>query len=45
MSDQTHRAVTVVGVEAILPDAPDAATFWQNLTQNRYSISEIDPER
>jgi malonyl CoA-acyl carrier protein transacylase len=45
MSDHAHRAVAVVGVGAILPDAPDAATFWQNVKQGRYSISEVNPER
>jgi malonyl CoA-acyl carrier protein transacylase len=45
MSNHAHRAVAVVGVGAILPDAPDVATFWQNIKQGRYSISEVDPER
>ncbi len=47
MSDYGHieKAVAVVGVSAILPDAPDAQTFWQNLCAGRYSISEVDPER
>jgi len=40
-----EKAVAVVGVSAILPDAPDAQTFWQNLCAGRYSISEVDPER
>ena len=39
------KAVAVVGVGAILPDAPDAMTFWQNLQQGRYSITDVDPER
>jgi acyl transferase domain-containing protein len=28
-------AVAIVGVGAILPDAPDAHTFWENLKQGR----------
>ena len=30
-------AVAIVGVGAILPDAPDAATFWDNVANGRYS--------
>ena len=39
------RAVAVVGVGAIMPDAPDAPTFWQNIKSGRYSITEVSPER
>jgi acyl transferase domain-containing protein/NADP-dependent 3-hydroxy acid dehydrogenase YdfG len=35
----------VVGVSAIMPDAPDAATFWANIKAGRYSISDVPPER
>ncbi|MFN2130484.1 MAG: beta-ketoacyl synthase N-terminal-like domain-containing protein, partial [Anaerolineae bacterium] len=45
MSEQAHRAVAVVGIGAILPDAPDVATFWRNLQQGRYSITEVPHER
>ncbi|MFN2155476.1 MAG: beta-ketoacyl synthase N-terminal-like domain-containing protein, partial [Anaerolineae bacterium] len=45
MSEQAHRAVAVVGIGAILPDAPDVATFWRNLQQGRYSITEVPYER
>ncbi|MCV6970271.1 beta-ketoacyl [acyl carrier protein] synthase domain-containing protein, partial [Mycobacterium bohemicum] len=37
--------VAVVGVSAIMPDAPDAATFWANVKSGRYSISDVPPER
>ncbi|MGB8859531.1 MAG: SDR family NAD(P)-dependent oxidoreductase [Ilumatobacteraceae bacterium] len=37
--------VAIVGVSAILPDAPDAATFWDNVSRGRYSISEVLPSR
>ncbi len=36
------RAVAIVGVAAIMPDAPDAAAFWQNIQDGRYSISDVD---
>jgi acyl transferase domain-containing protein/acyl carrier protein/NAD(P)-dependent dehydrogenase (short-subunit alcohol dehydrogenase family) len=43
--DPAERAVAVVGVGAILPDAPDAATFWRNVVEGRDSISEVSPDR
>jgi len=45
MTDSLDRAVAIVGVGAILPDAPDAGAFWQNVTNGRYSITEVDPDR
>ena len=45
MSYDPAQAVAIVGVGAILPDAPDAASFWRNLTEGSYSISEVDPAR
>jgi malonyl CoA-acyl carrier protein transacylase len=39
------KAVAIVGVGAILPDAPDAPTFWQNIKQGRYSVTEVPRER
>ncbi|GIE58329.1 type I polyketide synthase [Actinoplanes octamycinicus] len=41
----TLPPIAIVGVGAIMPDAPDAATFWTNLTTGRYSISDVPPER
>ena len=46
MSDATaRRAVAIVGLGAILPDAPDVPTFWQNVLDGRYSITETPRER
>ncbi|HSD76495.1 MAG TPA: beta-ketoacyl synthase N-terminal-like domain-containing protein, partial [Solirubrobacteraceae bacterium] len=45
MTTPAEHAVAIVGVGAILPDAPDAAAFWRNVTGGRYSISEVDAER
>ena len=45
MSSSADRAVAIVGVGAVLPDAPNAPTFWQNIRNKRYSISETPPER
>ncbi len=45
MKDHYADAVAVVGIGAILPDAPNAAAFWSNVAGKRYSISEVDPSR
>ncbi|HNB69930.1 MAG TPA: beta-ketoacyl synthase N-terminal-like domain-containing protein, partial [Acidobacteriota bacterium] len=45
MEDTAYRAIAVVGIGAALPDAPDASTFWANVTGGRYSISEVSPDR
>lgn len=39
------RAIAIVGVGAILPDASNASTFWDNIKAGRYSISEVTPDR
>ncbi|HZW03548.1 MAG TPA: beta-ketoacyl synthase N-terminal-like domain-containing protein, partial [Anaerolineaceae bacterium] len=39
------KAIAVVGVGAILPDAPDVATFWKNIQSGRYSIGDVTPDR
>jgi acyl transferase domain-containing protein/acyl carrier protein/NAD(P)-dependent dehydrogenase (short-subunit alcohol dehydrogenase family) len=43
--DPAERAVAVVGVGAILPDAPDAQRFWQNVLAGRDSITDVTPDR
>lgn len=45
MTDFLDRAVAIVGVGAILPDAPNAAAYWKNVKTGRDSISEVDPAR
>ncbi|HYU56442.1 MAG TPA: beta-ketoacyl synthase N-terminal-like domain-containing protein, partial [Actinomycetota bacterium] len=37
--------IAIVGVGAILPDAPTAAAFWENVRRGRYSITETPPDR
>lgn len=39
------RAIAIVGVGAILPDAMNATEFWNNLLQARYSIAETPRDR
>ena len=45
MTDAFDRALAIVGVSGILPDAPDVSRFWENVKQGRYSIREIPPGR
>src|SRR3954454_6268283 len=45
MTSSTDRAVAIVGVGAILPDAPNATAFWENLRRGHYAISDVDPAR
>ena len=45
MDEYLDRTVAIVGVGAIMPDAPDARAFWDNIKNGRYSISEVDPAR
>ena len=45
MKDTAHRAVAIVGVGAIMPGAPDAERFWENLKSGTYSITEVDADR
>ncbi|MBX7222216.1 MAG: SDR family NAD(P)-dependent oxidoreductase [Blastocatellia bacterium] len=45
MEDTAYRAIAIVGVGAVLPDAPNAPAFWKNITGGRYSIRDVMPDR
>jgi len=45
MSKSAHKAVAIVGVGALMPDAPNASAFWQNIKDGRYSISDVPRDR
>ena len=45
MRDSAHKAVAIVGMGAVLPDAANARAFWQNIKDGRYSITEVQKER
>jgi len=45
METTARRAVAIVGVGAVLPDAPNALAFWENIKNGRYSVTEVDPKR
>ena len=40
-----ERAVAIVGVGAIMPDAPNAPKFWQNIREGVSSIREVPRDR
>ncbi|MCE1253130.1 MAG: hypothetical protein LWX83_06220, partial [Anaerolineae bacterium] len=40
-----NRAVAVVGLGAVLPDANDPQAFWNNIQTGRNSISEVSDDR
>ncbi len=39
--ETAERAVAVIGVGAVLPDAPNATQFWENVASARYSIIDV----
>jgi acyl transferase domain-containing protein/NAD(P)-dependent dehydrogenase (short-subunit alcohol dehydrogenase family)/acyl carrier protein len=45
MESTTHKAIAIVGLGAVLPDAPNVAKFWDNVKQGRYSITDVSPDR
>ena len=45
MDSTADRAVAIVGMGAMLPDAPNAPAFWNNILAKRYSIIPVPSER
>ncbi len=45
MDSTAERAVAVVAIGAMLPDAPNAPAFWKNIRDKRYSITEVPANR
>ncbi len=45
MTQSSDRAIAIVGVGAVLPDAPNAPAFWNNIINKRYCISETPADR
>ena len=43
--DTASRAIAIVGVGAILPDAPNAPAFWENVQGGPLQHHEVTPER
>ncbi len=45
MGTHAARPVAIVGMAAIMPQAPSGDAFWDNITHGRYSITDVPPER
>jgi len=45
MKSSAEKAVAIVGVGAVLPGAPNARKFWQNIKEGVYSITEVNADR
>src|SRR5271167_3375154 len=45
MENTAHRAIAIVGVGAVLPDAPNVPAFWENVKNSRYSVTEVTLDR
>ncbi len=45
MTEYSYEPVAVVGVGAIMPEAPDREAFWANITGGRYCITDVPLER
>jgi acyl transferase domain-containing protein/NAD(P)-dependent dehydrogenase (short-subunit alcohol dehydrogenase family)/acyl carrier protein len=45
MEPIAHRATAIVGLAAVLPEAPNVAAFWRNVKSGRCSITEVTPDR
>ncbi len=45
MEKTANRAIAIVGVGAVLPDAPNVTAFWENVKKGRDSISQVRPDR
>ena len=45
MKKTAHKAMAIVGVGAVMPEAANASIFWKNIKEGRYSITDVRPER
>jgi acyl transferase domain-containing protein/acyl carrier protein/NAD(P)-dependent dehydrogenase (short-subunit alcohol dehydrogenase family) len=45
MRNSGYKAIAVVGIGAVLPQAPNAAAFWKNIKEGRYSINDVQKDR
>lgn len=42
---RSKKAIAVIGLGAVLPDANNVNSFWNNLLSARYSITDIPQDR
>ncbi|MBK6887572.1 MAG: hypothetical protein IPH03_14800 [Tetrasphaera sp.] len=45
MTTNAPRPVAIVGMAAIMPQAPSASAFWDNIKSGRYCVTDVPPER
>ncbi|MGZ4199239.1 MAG: type I polyketide synthase, partial [Thermoleophilia bacterium] len=45
MTELTSPPIAVVGISAIMPNAPTGPQFWSNIREGRYGITDVPPER
>ncbi|HEX2706353.1 MAG TPA: type I polyketide synthase, partial [Candidatus Lustribacter sp.] len=45
MTHKEVRPVAIVGLSAIMPQAPNSDAFWANIKNGRYSITDVPAER
>jgi hypothetical protein len=45
MESTAYRAIAIVGMGAVMPDAPSVTAFWENLKNGRYSITDVTADR
>ena len=41
----SRQPIAIVGMGAIMPDAPTAAAFWANITGGHYGIADVPKDR
>ena len=44
-SSAPPQPIAIVGMGAIMPQAPTAAAFWKNITEGRYCITDVPKDR
>ncbi len=44
-SPRRQQPIAIVGMGAIMPDAPTGAAFWANITGGHYSITDVPKDR
>ena len=40
-----QKPIAIVGIGAIMPDAPNTKLFWENILKAHYSIKDVPPDR
>ncbi|HYO19978.1 MAG TPA: beta-ketoacyl synthase N-terminal-like domain-containing protein, partial [Dermatophilaceae bacterium] len=45
MTNPNQTPIAVVGVAAIMPEAPSGDAFWTNIKGGRYSLKEVPAGR